>query len=496
MTKTKKLVVLNLSILALSVFFANPSFGLIVDQWILDNVPAAEETPQDVLEQIPNALGGEKVAKHGLSQRQLIRLGEFIFNNVTFGGNGRTCATCHPATNNFTIDPGYIANLPPDDPLFVAENIPALAELEKPALMRQFGLIVENLDGFNEEGVMRGVISTLALRTSITPEEGFLPQSSIGWSGDGAPGNGSLREFAIGAVIQHFPKTLYREPGVDFRLPTELELDALLAFQLSLGRQAELNLAEMRFRSPVVERGKELFDSKEEGTGKCKGCHNNAGANSSTTLKNGNRDTGVEMLPDQPARLVDPTIPCDRGFGTEPWDKPCNGDSCCGFGDGTFNITTVVEAADTPPFFHNNSVNTIEEAVAFYNSDAFNTSPASEDRKIHLETTQIMAVAAFCRAINALENIRNSNKLDSDAKRAGILRGKRILAIAISDTEDAIEVLLGGKYALYEGTAIKNLDQALLFERLARVANKRDMRNRLIDRAIAEKNDARDLIVE
>ena len=57
-----------------------------------------------------------------------------------------------------------------------------------------------------------------------------------GWSGDGAPGTGSLREFAIGAVTQHFTKTLARTAGRDFRLPTEHQLDAMEAFQLSLGR--------------------------------------------------------------------------------------------------------------------------------------------------------------------------------------------------------------------------------------------------------------------
>ena len=33
------------------------------------------------------------------------------------------------------------------DPLFIAEQVPALAQLEKPALMRNFGLILENVDG-------------------------------------------------------------------------------------------------------------------------------------------------------------------------------------------------------------------------------------------------------------------------------------------------------------------------------------------------------------
>ena len=65
-----------------------------------------------------------------------------LFTNETFGGNGRTCGTCHPAQNNLTIDPTFIATLPQSDPLFVAENNPALAALEIPALLRGRGLIV------------------------------------------------------------------------------------------------------------------------------------------------------------------------------------------------------------------------------------------------------------------------------------------------------------------------------------------------------------------
>ena len=42
--------------------------------------------------------------------------------NGTFGGNGRTCGTCHPAGNNFTIDVGFIDRLSFSDPLFLAET--------------------------------------------------------------------------------------------------------------------------------------------------------------------------------------------------------------------------------------------------------------------------------------------------------------------------------------------------------------------------------------
>lgn len=66
---------------------------------------------------------------------------------------------------------------------------------------------------------------------------------------------------------------------------------------LSLGRSRDPDLDNMHFSSPIVETGKELFHSTEPGTGQCKGCHFNAGANSSTSLQNGNRNTGVENLP-------------------------------------------------------------------------------------------------------------------------------------------------------------------------------------------------------
>ena len=140
--------------------------------------------------------------------------------------------------------------------------------------MHEFGLILENLDGFTNPGVMRGVPHTLAMPTSLkakpgggdnqTRGDGTFVVEATGWSGDGAPGDGSLRSFAIGAVTQHFPKTLNRIPGKDFRLPTEAELDALEAFQLSLGRQTDLDLSTMTFLNSNVEIGKHLFNEGVE----------------------------------------------------------------------------------------------------------------------------------------------------------------------------------------------------------------------------------------
>jgi hypothetical protein len=46
----------------------------------------------------------------------LVAEGANIYFNQQFEGNGRTCATCHPSVNNFTIDPGFIASLPNSAP--------------------------------------------------------------------------------------------------------------------------------------------------------------------------------------------------------------------------------------------------------------------------------------------------------------------------------------------------------------------------------------------
>src|SRR5262245_53831458 len=91
----------------------------------------------------------EGMAKgEGTDLDRLVAKGADLFFNETFAGNGRTCGSCHPAENNLTIDPAFIATLPPRDPLFVAEFVPELSSnFEKPELMRKAGLVLENVVG-------------------------------------------------------------------------------------------------------------------------------------------------------------------------------------------------------------------------------------------------------------------------------------------------------------------------------------------------------------
>lgn len=370
----------------------------------------------------------------------LVLQGEELFFRETFSGNGRTCGSCHRAEDNFAISPAFIATLPAGDGLFVAETNPDLGQnFENPELMRKFALILENQDGFDDlpdRFNMRGVPHTLALRTSIASRLG----SQTGWSGDGAPGDGSLRSFAVGAVIQHFSKTLNRVADVDFRLPTDEELNALEAFQLSLGRQQDLSLP-LPLKGDIERRGQEIFLDRT--LGKCNACHFNAGANADPAIfgpgaGNLRFNTGVEALPDQPADLTGAKNPADDGFGNP--------------GNGEFNTPPLVESADTGPFFHNNSVETIEGAVAFYNGDAFTRSPAGQllvgatGSAINLDATQVVAVAAFLRVINALENLRAAAALleTASAYANGHVRQRVLIDRAGFELQDAIEVIQSG----------------------------------------------------
>jgi len=400
---------------------------------------------------------------------QLITRGRRSFFTDTFGGNGRTCGTCHREDRNLTIDPDFIATLPPNDPLFVAEFVPALmcddpvantgCKFENPVLMRQFGLILENQDGFDDlanKFNMRGVPHTLALlQNTLTPAnvlpfpDGTIipPNERTGWSGDGAPGAGTLREFIVGAVTQHYPKTLNRTPGVDFVVPTVGQMDALEAFQRSLGRRQDLVLTgpgALRLRSAVAAKGQDLFNDPTKG--KCFGCHLNAGA-SVDGIHNANFNTGVENLRSQPADLLVPAQlnPPDGGFGTAI--------GASGFGNGTFNTTVLVEAADTGPFFHNNAIRTIEGAVAFYTGPAFNNSPGAvgigflpggNGPGIELDSTEVEAVAAFLRVINALENLRSARSLATRLRNAATTAHVRQLSELLrAELTDAYTVLNG-----------------------------------------------------
>jgi hypothetical protein len=389
----------------------------------------------------------EILVSHGLVS-QAVGDGADLFFRGTFGGNGRTCGTCHRAENNLELDPDFISTLPADDKLFIAELPPAeggVPGLERPALMRGHGQILINIDGFENptsKFVMRGVPHALSLSTSV----GQGLYQSAGWSGDASP---IFRLFPNFAINQHFTKNLRRLVGTDFVQPTDAELDAMEAFLLAGGRLNDLFLLNVKLTDPAARAGKLRFLSVG-----CDSCHFNAGAAIPI-----NANTGVERASD-PSQATEPH-PRDGGAGSSP-NRDCDGDGTpdC-FGYGAFNAPPLIEAADTGPFFHNNSAATLEEAVRHYSTDAF--SQASGQRPLLMSEKDILDIAAFLRVLNAAFNSaisiqRNSAALTLEKSDSGDPHETVNMLLALSSKEamDAIDVLSQRKLHPPSVTLLKN----------------------------------------
>ena len=347
-----------------------------------------------------------------------ICVGADLFFREPFGGNGRACGSCHAAQFDFTISPEFIDSLEPDDPLFVAENDPNLTQLEKPQLMRDFGLILENVDGAEApttKFVMRSVPHCLSLNTSITPAPIVNPDGTgvdgttqppiqrTGWSGDGAPAPGGLKQFQVGAIFQHYTKSLARIAGTDFTEATDEQLTRIEDFLLNIGRASDVDLTTITLTDAAADAGRVTYIAS-----RCNGCHRNAGANTGAGF-NRNFDTGIEAV--RIAQLDTLGIPRDGGFGGAAPGDPFNHDSNSdmvndSFGNGTFSTPPLIEAADTGPFFHTNAFETIEDAVEFYTTPAFANSVAGGGVAIPFDATDIANVGKFLRVLNASFNCK------------------------------------------------------------------------------------------
>ncbi len=398
--------------------------------------------------------------------------GARVFFDETFSGNGRSCGTCHPAANNFTVDSKFVRSLPPTDPLFVAEN-PAfdLSTLETADLRSPFALIKENVDGFEDplrKFVGRSVSHTLSLATSLgrDPADGTssLVTQRTGWGGDGSPGDGSLRSFIDGAINQHYPKDVSRTVGSSFRVATAQEKDQLVAFQLALGRTKELNLSQVTLSDPGAAAGKAAF--MDPMVGRCNECHGNAGANALASGKNRNFNTGVIMAPSSFSTLADGSFMFDGGFGGAGLAHQ-NLVTVTGqpdaFGDGSFSPPPLIEAADTGPFFHthafgdaSNPTNGIEGAVSFYASTLFLNSPAAAELDARFGGPvnvgpSIGVIGRFLRVLNASFNLAIAAQRLEASRQLNIAYWsyrddlqKGLLKLADEEVDDALHVLSDG----------------------------------------------------
>lgn len=264
----------------------------------------------------------------------------------------------------------------------------------------------------------------------------------LGWAGDGSPNDSTvftpagtkdqrckeavdaananpkdltavLRAFSMGAVRHHFARTDARVPGVDFRCPTNKELDAIAAFQQYLGRQypsgTPLELAfkagtafpgsqmtasqpVVTFKDATVELGKDIYLDPHAG---CQFCHFNAGASLSASSvrtepfgnpplpfpgRNENEEQNEDMLTNT-TFVVPSTGEVMTGglngqtpvhMGADPGDGSPVAGREVPTGIPIFNVQSIIEAPRKHSFFHNGAFSTtLEDAISFYFTDPF-----------------------------------------------------------------------------------------------------------------------------
>jgi hypothetical protein len=233
----------------------------------------------------------------------------------------------------------------------------------------------------------------------------------------------------------------------------------------------DISLASITFTDSGANQGKGVFGNVligPDGTapGGCPRCHGGAGANERNFNTNRTIGTGVESS--RSTALAG--FPIDGGFLTTP--KPDGS-----FGNGAFNVPPLIEAADTGPFFHvdtrvtgasgNNAefATTIEHAIAFYDTPAFNNSPGAVQGKINQTANQIQQVGRFLRAINASMNVQMTLKRLAGARTLVTLFGDTdtsiqltLLTLAREELDDAVTVLAGAQ----GGTALNSAVQTNL----------------------------------
>jgi hypothetical protein len=446
--------------------------------------------------------------------------GADIFFRETFGGNGRTCGSCHPMANNLTLDAPFVEQLHgqnPSDPLFVAEFDPQLGQLET-ADLRASGAILENVDGFADppnKFVSRAVNHLFSLQTSLLRDPGDGTSAAIvertGWGGDGAPGDGSLRSFLDGAIEQHFTKTLLRVVDVDFQPPSDLERDLTAAFQRSLGRLTELDLPRVRITDAQAEEGRTLFLDPQR-AGRCNLCHSNAGANFIDTRLNRNFDTFTRFESGDPVvhgGTVNGDFFADGGFDAVTPTPTIAGTvdaegnpvlTMNALGNGTFSVPPLIEAADTGPFFHNNSAGPqIEDAVNFYGGFFFGISPAAQalDQRFGapLETLtadQATKIARFLRVLNTafnasltIQRLEAVQTLIGQFQNGFVPIQRKLIELAIVEIDDALGVLQGAPISPIQTDVQTELTAAKAQAELALAATTATDRKTLVVNALS-----------
>jgi cytochrome c peroxidase len=315
--------------------------------------------------------------------------GRRLFRKETFGGNGRTCETCHSRRTG-TISPADVQERlwNPFDPLFVHDGlddgVQGVSRIAQHATIRIVRPLPPNIR-IAEDPSATSVILLRGIPTTInTPALDPALMYDLR-----AP---TLEEQARGAIHDHAQNAVE---------PTEEELALIADFQRTDKRFFSSDSLEDFARggpAPVLppgktkseRRGRLMFVETEFTPGSTKGicalCHAgpmlnqtsrfNTGAPPGARIANiGVSERNLLNLPEytfliddgfgdvQAVRMPDPGIPLTN---PRPAGVPPPFVRHPAFFAGFFKIPSLWGVKKTAPYFHDNSVKTLEELAAFY----------------------------------------------------------------------------------------------------------------------------------
>jgi cytochrome c peroxidase len=362
------------------------------------------------------SVGGQE---RGLAGSPAADEGRRLFRKETFGGNGRTCETCH-SRNSGTVSPAEVRERlkqNPNDPLFLHDGLDdglfGTSRITEHATIRIERTLPPNIRIAEDPSATSVVLFRGIPGTINTPalDPAFMYDLRAR----------TLEDQALGAIHDHAQNTVE---------PTLQELELIGEFQRTDSRFFSSDaLKDFAFGGPPPllpagttaseKRGRLMFVETEFIPGSTKGicalCHTGPMLNQTSPFNPGgppgSRIANIGVSERNLLNLPEHTFLIDNGFGdVRPVRMPDPGIPLTNprapgvpppfvrhpaFFAGFFKIPSLWGVKKTAPYFHDNSAKTLEEVAAFY-TNLFATGP---DFPVQLTAQDEADMVAFMKLL-------------------------------------------------------------------------------------------------
>jgi cytochrome c peroxidase len=318
----------------------------------------------------PEEVQSQEVELGSVHQESLVSDGAFLFRYGTFGGNGRTCQTCHLASTG-TVNPAqlqarYAAN--PYDPMFRPLDSDNGLGSSYSRLLNNATILVTLPLPPNASLANNPTARTITLQRGI-PSTLDTPALDPVLMADGrAP---TLQAQALDAIGGHAQNTV---------APTQYQLNAIAAYEKTLFSSSALrNYANGTGplpglppgNTPSEKRGRVFFNPE----GLCGSCHSGALLNEIPVNNGLGLPPGLDFISHMVSELNPGNLPVQTLVITNPdgttttVSTPDPGRFLITGNNAdlnAFKITGVRNIKNTAPYFHDNSAKTLEELMEHY----------------------------------------------------------------------------------------------------------------------------------